>query len=78
MVHKQAWRIKIYIRLRRIRAVGGDSTVAGVTVVFNLCRFCQVCAGIYKASVMSYFIAAGLGHQSKEPWPAAGAAGPSH
>jgi hypothetical protein len=56
--------------------VGGDGIVAGVTVVFGLCHFCQVPAGLYKVLVRSYIIAPGSGHQQREPWLAAGAAGP--
>jgi hypothetical protein len=41
--------------------VGGDGTVAGVSVVFGLCRFCLVPAGFYKVLVRSYFIATGSG-----------------
>jgi hypothetical protein len=58
------------------RAVGGDGTVVGVTVVFGLCCYCRVPAGFYKVLVRSYFTAAGLGRQWREPWPAAGIADP--
>jgi hypothetical protein len=41
--------------------VGGHDTVAGVTVVFGLFRFCLVHAGFYKVLVRSCFIAGVLG-----------------
>jgi hypothetical protein len=56
--------------------VGGDDTVAGVTVVFGLCRFCLVPAVFYKVLVRSCFIAAGSGRLRREPWPTVGAVGP--
>jgi hypothetical protein len=45
------------------RALGGDGTMAGITLVFGLCRFCMVTAGFYKVSARSFFIAVGSGQQ---------------